>query len=90
MEKMRQDLVRCVPMETNENEPSKTCRKTLLLSKPGGSDALGINLEGTCYLLRGNRHKGGVNVAQALVWNVGTYAPMLRENSQVEVPLGGK
>jgi hypothetical protein len=31
-----------------------------------------------------------VNIAQASVWNVGTYAPMSRENSQVEDPLGEK
>ena len=29
-------------------------------------------------------------MAQASAWNVGTYAPMLRENSQVEDPQGGK
>jgi len=29
-------------------------------------------------------------MAQASIWNVGTYALMLRENSQVEDPLGGK
>jgi len=32
------------------------------------------------YCLCGARHKGGVNLIQALMWNVGTYCMMLREN----------
>jgi hypothetical protein len=30
----------------------------------------------------GVRHEGGVSLAQALVWNVGTLAAMRRENSK--------
>ena len=34
---------------------------------------------GPAYCLGGIRHKGGVNLIQALVRNVGTVVPMLRE-----------
>jgi hypothetical protein len=34
------------------------------------------------YRPDGDRHEGGVNVAQATVRNVGTCLPMVRENSK--------
>jgi hypothetical protein len=38
----------------------------------------------TC--LGGIRHKGGVNLSQALVWNVGTCRPDGKGETQVEDP----
>ncbi len=34
------------------------------------------------YWPSGLRHKGGMNLIQALIWNVGTWALMLREKSK--------
>ena len=38
------------------------------------------------YCLGGDRHKGGARPVQALVRNVGTFASMLRESSEVADP----
>ena len=42
------------------------------------------------YGLDGDRHKGGVSLAQALAWNVGTWSTMLRETVQGDEPQGQK
>src|SRR5207245_11620581 len=48
------------------------------------------------YCLGGDRHKGGARPVQALVLNVGTLVPMLRENFEVadrrrsRVPMRGE
>ena len=38
------------------------------------------------YGLDGDRHKGGVSLAQALAWNVGTWVTMPRERSKGLAP----
>ena len=40
--------------------------------------------------LGGDRHKGGVSLAQALAWNVGTWVTMPREKVQGDAPQGRK
>jgi hypothetical protein len=40
------------------------------------------------YCLGGVRHKGGVNLIQAFVWNVGTCRPDGKGEAQVEDPRG--
>ena len=40
------------------------------------------------YCLGGVRHRGGVNLIQALVWNVGTCRPDVKGEIQVEDPQG--
>jgi len=83
-------------METNVSEPLRKCRKrmdgvktrdwSLTWDKFGGKPA---------YCPDGVRHKGGVNMVLALVWNVGTYPLMLREKhkwvdpTSVRVPMQG-
>ena len=42
------------------------------------------------YGLDGDRHKGGVSLAQALARNVGTCVTMPREKVQGDVPRGRK
>ncbi len=74
-------------METNVSEPLRKCRKrmdgvktrgwSLTWDKSGGKPA---------YCPDGVRHKGGVNMVLALVWNVGTYPLMLREKHKWEDP----
>ena len=41
---------------------------------------------GPAYCLDGIRHKGGVNLIQALVWNVGSCRPDVKGETQVEDP----
>lgn len=37
------------------------------------------------YCPDGIRHKDGVNCSEALVWNVGTYVPLLRERHKQRI-----
>ncbi|KAF5413903.1 MAG: hypothetical protein C5S38_05335 [Candidatus Methanophagaceae archaeon] len=74
-------------METNVSEPLRKCRKrmdgvktrgwSLTWDKSGGKPA---------YCPDGVRHKGGVNMILALVWNVGTYPPNVKGETQVGGP----
>lgn len=41
---------------------------------------------GPVYCLGGARHKGGVTLIQALVWNVGTCRADVKGETQVEAP----
>jgi hypothetical protein len=52
-------------------------RRTLLQDKSRGEPV---------YCLDGVRHKGGVNLNQALVWNVGTCRSDEKGETQVEDP----
>jgi RNA-directed DNA polymerase len=85
-------------METNKNEPLWTYRnninviKTEIVSlsrdKHGGVDAMKYNPMKDClhqkpvYRPCGDRYKGGVNISRALIGNLGTFMPMLREKSK--------
>ena len=42
------------------------------------------------YGLDGDRHKGGVSLARALAWNVGTWDTVPREKVQGDAPRGRK
>jgi len=76
-------------METNTGEPLIKCRKrrdaiktrreSLTWDKSGGIPD---------YCPDGDRHGGGVNVAQASVWNVGTCCSDAKGACQVEDPQG--
>jgi len=75
--------------ETNASEPLMTCRKvindvktrpvSLAWDKPKGSLLTGLG---------GVRHKGGVNLIQALMGNVGTCRLDEKGKAQVEDPRG--
>lgn len=65
------------------SEPLMTCRKRRNVIETGlqllaRDEAWGEPVD--CP--SGDRHEGGVSLAQALVWNVGTLASMRRENSK--------
>ena len=65
--------------ETNESEPLMTCRKAIQLSsKLGGVVGPGQVRMGSAYRLNGDRYRGGVNLTQAFVWNVGTCRPHVK------------
>jgi len=74
-------------METNVSEPLRKCRKrrddvktrgwSLTWDKSGRAPA---------YCPDGVRHEDGVNMVQALVWNVGIYPLMVREKYKWEAP----
>ena len=70
-------------METNESEPPKTCRNSL---KPRRNRAGEVSRdEGRGEPVEcstGVRHKGGVNVDQALVRNVRTCRPDAKGEAQ--------
>jgi hypothetical protein len=71
-------------METNESEPSKTCRKTQDDVETGAvmrpwDEGRGEPVE--CST--GVRHRGGVNVDLALVRNVRTCRPDAKGEAQV-------
>ena len=51
-----------------------------MTSKLGAYWTPGLVQEKPVYCLDGVRHKGSANLIQALVWNVGTYCMMPREN----------
>jgi hypothetical protein len=73
----REPLMRC----RNIWDGVKTGVLTWLQDKHGVEPA---------YCPCGTRHRGGVNVIQALVWNVGTLHVMVRENPISEDHEGGK
>jgi hypothetical protein len=62
------------------NEPLKKCRKRRDVVKTGRVSLAQDKFRGRpVYRLNGGRHRGGVNLIQAFVWNVGTCYPMRRE-----------
>ncbi len=74
--------------ETSANEPLMRCRKLRATSKlvaivtPGSVQGIPV------YCLGGTRHKGGENLIQALLRNVGTCRSDVKGETQVEVPQG--
>ena len=74
--------------ETSVSEPLRTCRKSLGDVKTGGSFVIpGAVREEPVDCPHGVRHRGGVTVLWASVWNVGTFAPRSRERDEGR-PLG--
>jgi hypothetical protein len=73
--------------ETNASEPLMKCRNSIgeiktegfrhFRDKSGGQPA---------YCPDGLRHKSGVNLIEALVWNLRTCSMMVREKAQAEDP----
>ncbi len=75
-------------METNNPEPLMRCRKYKLLSKQGAFSIPGLVRREPVYCLSGSRHKGGVNMIWAFVWNVETCRSDGKGEIQVEAPQG--
>jgi hypothetical protein len=59
-----------------------------MTSKPEAFITLGLIQERPAYCLGDVRHKGSVNLNQALVWNVGTCRSDGKGEAQVEDPPG--
>ncbi len=74
--------------ETSANEPLMRCRKLRATSKLVAISTPGQIQEIPAYGLGGVRHKGGVNLVQALLRNVGTCRSDVKGETQVEVPQG--
>ena len=74
-------------METNVSEPLMTCRKRRNDVKTGGV-SLPRDQSGrrTADCPDGIRHEGGVNLVQALVWNMGTCRLDVKGEVQVGSP----
>ena len=73
--------------ETSGSEPSTTCRKSLDDVKTGGSFVIpGAVWEEPVYCPHGVRHRGGVTVLWASVWNVGTCRFAAKGELQVGSP----
>ena len=73
--------------ETSGSEPLRTCRKSLDDVKTGGSFVTpGAVREEPVYCLHGVRHRGGVTVLWASVWNVGTCHFAAKGEPQVGSP----
>lgn len=73
--------------KTNASEPPMKCRKRRDVIETGlQSLARDKAWEEPAYGPGGDRHKGGVSPAQALVWNVGTYCSDAKGKVQVEDP----
>ena len=76
-------------METNTSEPLIKCRKRRDVIKTRGESLTWDKSGGIpVYCPGGGRHEGGVNMAQAFVWNVGTYDSDVKGEIQVEDPQG--
>ena len=77
-----------VQKETNENKPLKRCRKNPYRRRQnlGSNPILGKAQGIPVYCLSGVRHKGGVTLDQALMWNVGTCRPDAKGEIQAEAP----
>lgn len=59
-----------------------------MASKPGRVVSLGRARGTPAYCPSGARHRGGVNLDQAVVWNVGTFRLDAKGEIQVEDPRG--
>ncbi len=57
-----------------------------VLSKPGLSGGSGTSLEVTFLCPGGNRHKEGMTLIQAFVWNLRTCRSDVKRESQAEAP----
>jgi len=73
----------------SESEPLMKCRKRRNDVKTGGRsltrDKFGRYL---FYWPNGIRHRSGMNLLQAFVWNVGTCRSNVKGDPQVETPQG--
>ena len=70
-------------METNTSKPLIKCRKRRdVIKTVGGVVNPGQVWRKPAYCPDGDRYGGGVNMAQALVRNLGTCSSMLRETSK--------
>ncbi len=77
--------------ETSVSEPLTTCRKGLADVKTGGSLVTPGSVWGRpAYCPHGVRHKGGVTLIQALVWNGGTCRSAVKGEAQVGSPHKGE
>ena len=85
-EKAWQRLCQVRFKEMSVNEPLMRCRKRMDDVKTGGSRYSRISSGKPAYCLGGVRHKGGMTLIQALVWNVGTCRPDVKGETQVEAP----
>ena len=75
--------------ETNVSEPLIKCRKRRNDVKTGKESlARDKPRRRPVYCLGGVRHRGGVTLIQAFVWNVGTCRLDGKGETQVEDPLG--
>lgn len=71
----------------NESKPSMRCRNHNSIVKTRIRVDARNELKGRpVYCLGGDRHRGGMNLVQAFVWNVGTRSLVLREKREVEDP----
>ena len=71
--------------KTNASEPLMTCRKLCYQHQNrDGRLAREEAQRRPAYWLGGVRHKGGVSLTQAVVWNVGTCRPDVKRRAQVE------
>ena len=61
-----------------------------MTSKPGANTTPGKVQEKPVYCLGGVRHKDGVNLSQALVWNAGTCRSDDKGETQVRGPHEGE
>ena len=76
-------------METNTSEPLIKCRKRRNVIKTRGESLTwDKSRRKPAYCPDGDRHGGGVNMAQAFVRNVGTYDSDVKGEIQVEDPQG--
>jgi hypothetical protein len=73
--------------EDEEYEPLTRCRKRRDGVETGSSRYPRTKLRGQpVYCLGGTRHKGGVTLYQALVWNGGTCRSDVKGETQMEAP----
>jgi len=64
--------------EMSESKPPNKCRKSSKDAVETGGEAVspGRARGVSDYCAGGNRHEGGMTLAQASLWNVGTCLPM--------------
>ena len=73
------------------NEPLMKCRKRMDVVKTGRVSLAQDEVQkGPVYCLSGGRHRGGVNLAQAFGWNVGTCRLNVKGESQAGSPCKSK
>ncbi len=88
-EKVPLDGISCGPERRAQANHPMRCRKIKDDVKTGGHLYTRIS-PGPAYCLGGVRHRGGVTLIWARVWNVGTLHVMLRENPISVDHEGGK
>ena len=73
-------------METNANEPLMKCRKRKVDVKTEGESLSRDKFGGRpVYCPSGIRHREGVNLTQAFVWNMGTCCFNGKGETQAEI-----